>query len=165
MKPKPQKRHPSLIPLSHDHHHGLVMAERLVRGRAANPGADWPEEATDQGERLLRFFESDLEPHFEAEEKHLFPLAARVLTDGAERTGALLRDHERMRGMIRAIGREPDGVTRERLRAFGELLRAHIRREERDFFPRVQAEFAPEELEALAAALADAATGAACRRR
>lgn len=141
------------------------MAERLVRGRATNPNADWPEEAADQGARLLRFFESDLEPHFQAEEAHLFPLAARVLTDGAERTGALLRDHERMRDMIRAIRRDPDGVTREQLRAFGEVLRAHIRAEERDFFPRVQAEFGPEELKALAAPLADAATGAACRRR
>ncbi len=165
MKHKPLKRHPSLIPLSHDHHHGLVLAERLVRGRAANPDADWPESPAEQAARLLEFFASDLEPHFEAEETHLFPLAARALADGEARTAALVRDHARMRRMVREIESGPSGVTREQLRAFGELLRAHIRAEEREFFPRVQAGCAPEDLEALAAPLADAATGAACRRR
>ncbi len=165
MNPKPLKRHPSVIPLSHDHHHGLVLAERLVRGRAANPKSDWPESAVEQGARLVHFFATDLEPHFEAEEAHLFPLAARVLADGEARTGALLRDHEAMRRMVREIESDPASVTRDRLRAFGEILRAHIRSEERDFFPRVQAECAPDELEALAAPLSDAATGAACSRR
>lgn len=34
------KRHPSLIPLSHDHHHGLVLAFRLREGlpRLSHPG-------------------------------------------------------------------------------------------------------------------------------
>ena len=165
MKPKPQKRHPSLIPLSHDHHHGLVLAERLVRGRATNPKSDWPEGAVEQGARLVHFFATDLQPHFEAEEAHLFPLAARALADGEARAGALIRDHETMRRMVREIESDPAGVTRDRLRAFGEILRAHIRSEERDFFPRVQAECAPDELEALAAPLSDAAAGAACSRR
>ncbi len=31
------KRHHSLIPLSHDHHSGLVLAQRLILGRSAAP--------------------------------------------------------------------------------------------------------------------------------
>ena len=62
MNPKPLKRHPSLIPLSHDHHHGLVLAERLVRGRAANPKSDWPESAVEQGARQRHRILRPLDP-------------------------------------------------------------------------------------------------------
>lgn len=158
------KRHASLAPLSRDHHHGLVMAERLILGRSTNPNADWPEDRTDQAARLIAFFKSDLLPHFEAEEAHVFPAAAREMADGAREAAALVADHEAMRAMIRGL--EADGVSRldDRLPAFGLLLRAHIRREERELFERMQAACDAATLAAVGAALAAAplGRGAAC---
>ncbi len=158
------KRHASLVPLSRDHHHGLVMAERLILGRSTNPNADWPEERVAQVTRLIAFFQSDLSPHFEAEEAHVFPPAAREMANGAREAAALVADHEAMRAMIR--GFEADGVSRldDRLPAFGLLLRAHIRREEQELFQQMQAACEPATLAALGAALAAAplGRGAAC---
>ena len=153
------KRHASLVPLSRDHHHGLVMAERLILGRSTNPNADWPEDRTGQAARLIAFFKSDLVPHFEAEEVHVFPAAAREMADGARKAAALVADHEAMRAMIRGL--EADGVSRldDRLPAFGLILRAHIRREEQELFERMQAACDTATLAAIGAALAAAPLG------
>jgi hypothetical protein len=58
------KRHPALIPLSHDHHRALVEARRL---RAA----DAPESAA-AATAFLRFFADETIPHFRQEEELLF---------------------------------------------------------------------------------------------
>lgn len=158
------KRHASLVPLSRDHHHGLVMAQRLVLGRSTNPRADWPADRAHQAARLIEFFETDLRPHFEIEEAHVFPAAARDLHDGAGRTRALVAEHETMRAMIRELADDPTSRLEERLTAFGELLKAHIHQEEQVLFEQMQAACAPEVLETLGARIADAATGGpACR--
>ena len=158
------KRHASLVPLSRDHHHGLVMAERLILGRSTNPNADWPEARTEQVARLLAFFESDLRPHFDAEEAYVFPAAAREMEEGGREVAALVADHEAMRALIR--GFETDGVSRldDRLPAFGLILRAHIRREEQALFERMQAACESTTLDTVGAALeaAPLGRGAAC---
>ena len=143
------KRHPSLVPLSRDHHHGLVMAQRLVLGRSTNPRAEWPADPAQQAARLVEFFETDLRPHFEIEEAHVFPAAARALVDGESRTRALIAEHETMRAMIRALDADPASRLRDRLTAFGALLRAHIHTEERVLFERMQGTCDSELLEAL----------------
>lgn len=158
------KRHASLVPLSRDHHHGLVMAERLILGRSTNPNADWPEDRCEQVSRLIAFFESDLRPHFDAEEAHVFPAATREMEEGGREVAALVADHEAMRALIR--GFEADAVSRldDRLTAFGLLLRGHIRREENDLFEGMQVACEPATLAMVGAALASAplGRGAAC---
>ena len=42
------KRHESLVPLSRDHHFGLIMVQRLILGRETNPRADWPTDRAQQ---------------------------------------------------------------------------------------------------------------------
>ena len=71
------KRHESLVPLSRDHHFGLIMAQRLILGRATNPRADWPTDRAQQAMRLVEFFKSDLRAHFDIEETHVFPVGRR----------------------------------------------------------------------------------------
>jgi hypothetical protein len=51
------KRHPALVPLSHDHHHALVEARRLRRA------ADSPESAA-AAAAFLRFFAYETVRHF-----------------------------------------------------------------------------------------------------
>ena len=149
------KRHPSLVPLSRDHHHGLVMAKRLILGRSANPRADWPADRAQQAARLIEFFETELGPHFEVEESHVFPAAARDLEEGASRTRALVAEHEAMRAIVRDLVAEPSVRLEERLIAFGELLEAHIRTEERILFEQMQAACDPAVLESLGARIAE----------
>jgi iron-sulfur cluster repair protein YtfE (RIC family) len=60
------KRHPALIPLSHDHHHALVEARRLRRA------ADAPESAA-AARAFLGFFADETVRHFREEEELLFP--------------------------------------------------------------------------------------------
>ena len=149
------KRHASLVPLSRDHHHGLVLAQRLILGRSTNPRADWPADRAQQAARLIEFFESDLRPHFEAEEAHVFPAAARHLGDGASRTRALIAEHETMRTMIRELTDDPTSHLDARLTAFGELLKEHIHTEERILFERMQAACDAETLEDLGTRIAE----------
>ena len=68
------KRHPSLVPLSHDHHHGLALALRCRKHALGqlNPGDQASLE--DCAAEVVQFFEAALLPHFEAEEKVLFML-------------------------------------------------------------------------------------------
>lgn len=156
------------------------MAERLVLGRSTNPRADWPADRWEQARRLIDFFETDLRPHFDAEEVHVFPAAARDVQDGRSLVQALADDHEAMRAMIRELGAgavdaagagpgpgpaSPRGLD-DRLRAFGERLRRHIRIEERELFERMQAECSPETLREIETRLAEheAAGGPSCRR-
>ena len=153
------KRHASLVPLSRDHHHGLVMAERLILGRSTNPSADWPEDRAQQAERLIEFFETDLRAHFEVEETDVFPVAARDLHDGADCTRALTAEHETMRAMIRDLATDSTVSLEARLAAFGELLKAHIRREERVLFEQMQSECEPGVLEKLGARIAGRGAG------
>ena len=162
------QRHPGLVPLSREHHHGLVMAERLVLGRSTNPRADWPADRTAQARRLLDFFETDLRPHFEAEEAHVFPVAAREVAAGERLVQRLVDDHEAMRAMVRALAAGGPGPASlpdldDRLRTFGERLRRHIRVEERELFERMQADCAPETLREVETRLAAHAGRPSCR--
>lgn len=161
------KRHASLVPLSRDHHHGLVMARRLILGRSTNPRADWPADRALQAVRLIEFFETDLRPHFEVEEAHVFPAAKRDLSDGARCTRALLAEHETMRAMIRDLVADPTSALQERLAAFGKLLEAHIHTEERILFEQMQTACDAQVLDALGARIAGHdrdADGPGCRR-
>ena len=63
------KRDPSLVPLSHDHHHALVQARRLREG--AEPGASF-----------LRFFSEETIRHFCEEEERLFPALVSAVVGG-----------------------------------------------------------------------------------
>ena len=157
------KRHAALVPLSRDHHRGLVMARRLTTGQPANPRDDWPADRGRQAARLVRFFETDLRPHFAAEEAHVFPAAARALPDGDRRTRALVAEHETMRAMIRELADAPASRLDALLTAFGELLRAHIRAEEHELFQQMQAACDPETLETLGTRIAG--RGATCDSR
>jgi hemerythrin-like domain-containing protein len=114
------KRHPRLRPLSDDHHRALVLARRVRKSR--EPGAIWPD--------VVARFASELEPHFQEEERWLFPL---LDSGGAHALAAQARaDHARLRELIRAE------VTRDSAAELAALLERHVRFEERELFPRVE---------------------------
>jgi iron-sulfur cluster repair protein YtfE (RIC family) len=124
----PLKRHPALVPLSHDHHHGLVVAQRLKRGDTAYQSV-----ATIR-ESLELLWSEELEQHFRQEEEVLFvvpefPEQVQMMIDRA------LKDHARMRELIEGCTDDDAGETG---REVGLLLESHIRFEERELFPMIQ---------------------------
>ena len=141
------KRHPGLIPLSHDHHDALVLAQGLILGRSRAPRSTWPTDRPQQALRVLDFYETALRPHFEAEETVVFPIAVERLDEGPALVRQLLADHDEIRAHIQALERTPATDLDNRLPALGRLLDSHIRNEERVLFERLQQAMTAAELE------------------
>jgi quercetin dioxygenase-like cupin family protein len=153
------RRHPSLAPLSRDHHRALVEAG--AARRAARGDAEARREA---GRAFAAFFAGHSVPHFRAEEEDLFPLLAPG--DGQDPPEALTRalvEHVRLHALAGAIGAAAaDGeVPSGLLDGAGALLEAHVRLEERVLFPLIEETVAEERLAALRLPGGDAARGGA----
>ena len=126
-------RHPSLIPLSHDHHHGLGLALRCRKqalGRIKPLGAEGLKE---RAAEFRNFLAQSLTPHFKAEEEALFPWLSSSVPDSQPLIDDLLRDHKLLRAAAVNLAGERDLA--KVLFDAGDLLERHIRREERELFP------------------------------
>ena len=141
------RRHPSLVPLSEDHHHELVQARRLL---AAAEAGDAEARLAAADAWVRTFFETTVR-HFRREEEELFPLYARHAgsTPLLER---ILAEHMELHGLARALRTAVAAgeVDAERLLELGTLLREHVRLEERELFEEIQRVVPAAELEALA---------------
>src|SRR2546427_9291332 len=96
-------RNPNLIPLSRQHQHALALCVRLDRAIRAGEVdlAAWQAEIQQQ-------FESEIAIHFVAEEKELFPAAARY-PELLPLVKELLAEHVLLRDCCsRAAGRSLD---------------------------------------------------------
>jgi signal transduction histidine kinase len=129
------KRHPSLVPLSHDHHHGLVQARRL-RSAAAGDSATRASAAAE----FLRFFAAETVRHFRDEEETIFPLLVDQVESPPELLGQVLLEHQRIHALVARLddalahGEAPAELMLE----LGETLESHIRLEERSLFPLIE---------------------------
>jgi iron-sulfur cluster repair protein YtfE (RIC family) len=157
-------RHSSLIPLSHDHHHGLVLALRLKKGgpTTQKDAEVWPSELLSHARAAHHFFEHELLPHFSQEETHLFPVAALLGGAVADQIEELTREHVEMRrlfGEIPALLEQEDRTAlTSLLPRIGEVLEKHIRREERILFPAMEEALSADQLGAISAGLQNART-------
>jgi quercetin dioxygenase-like cupin family protein/iron-sulfur cluster repair protein YtfE (RIC family) len=136
------KRHPSLVPLSHDHHHALVEARRL---RRAADGPD--EERRRAATSFLRFFSTETIRHFREEEERLFP----ILADHEEARELLVRallEHQRIHALVTNLDRARD-PTSSSMRELADTLEAHVRLEERQLFPLIEQVVGEEALDGL----------------
>ena len=126
-------RHPSLIALSHDHHHGLALALRCRKqalGQLKPMGAAGLRE---RAKEFLEFFSANLVAHFHAEEEVLFPFMCSLTPDGAIMIDGLIKDHELIRRMVAQL--EVGTGLAKLIFDLGDLLERHIRKEERELFP------------------------------
>jgi hemerythrin-like domain-containing protein len=141
-------RDKSLIPLSHQHQHALALCVRLDRAIRAGKIdlEEWQTEIQQQ-------FETEIGFHFAAEEKELFPAAARF-PELQFLVEELLAEHVLLRDCFsRAALRSLD---QHELRKFGEKLAQHIRKEERQLFEGMQRIMTAQQLALLGAALDEA---------
>lgn len=117
------KRHIALEPFSRDHNEALIAARNLLETR---PGV---------AETFKQLWESELQDHFKQEELLLGPLLD-------ETTLARLQsEHDQI--FLQKL------VLPESARELGALLKAHVRWEERELFPWIEAHSSQEQLEAL----------------
>ena len=152
-------RDPSLIPLSHQHQHALALCVRIERALQAGPedlGA-WQRE-------VHQDYANEVQFHFAAEEKVLFP-AAKRFPELAALVEELSSEHERLREYFVHAGRGT--MDQGELSTFVKLLSGHIRKEERQLFEAMQERIRPEELKSLGDELAGALVDAVqvCRLR
>jgi mannose-6-phosphate isomerase-like protein (cupin superfamily) len=119
------RRHPALVPLSHDHHHALVRARRLRRAAAGE--GDLPAAVA----AFVRGFARESVLHFREEEEELFPLVLRHAPAASGLLQELVGEHLRLHALA---GRLAEGELDAAAEA-GELLERHVRREERELFP------------------------------
>ncbi len=133
-------RDKNLIPLSHQHQHCLALCVRLDRALQAG-GVDleaWQAE-------IQQIFEQEITFHFAAEEKELFPVAARF-PELQPLVQELLTGHI----LLRAAARKLHVAG---LQALVDKLASHIRKEERELFEGMQRLMKPEELSIVGVAL------------
>ena len=125
-------RHPSLILLSHDHHHGLALA---LRCRKQALGQLKPMGATGLRERAnecLEFHANHLIAHFRAEEEVLFP-ALRGIAPGSDViVDDLLSQHQEISRLMSQL--DATAGLAKLIFDLGDLLERHIRKEERELF-------------------------------
>ncbi|MBU0528544.1 hemerythrin domain-containing protein [bacterium] len=122
------KRIPELRDLSDDHHRGLVLARKA---KLASKSKDESLIANVWKEIKEKFI-SELEPHFQIEEKFIAPnLAALGKVILLER---FYTDHKILRKLIKSGSKK----TSVELHFVGVLLEKHIRFEERELFEEAQ---------------------------
>jgi hemerythrin-like domain-containing protein len=142
----------NLIPLSRQHQHALALCVRIDRaspiGEAELP--PWQEE-------LVQQFQSEIKVHFTAEEQVLFPVA-RSFSELIPLVEDLLTDHAALRASF-ALAEEQKMSPTDLLR-FAERMSAHIRKEERQLFERMQELMNPDEMTRLGQGLETALAGA-----
>lgn len=146
-------RDKSLIPLSHQHQRALALCVRIDR---AQPIAGKDLEAW-QAE-IEQHFQREIGSHFAAEEAVLFP-AASQFPELVPLVEELIADHDALReSFSQAQARQ---LSPETLPGFAAQLSAHIRKEERQLFERMQKLMNAEQLSSLGARLEDALKDAA----
>lgn len=137
-------RDKNLIPLSHQHQHALALCVRIDR---AAPIAEaelpaWLEE-------IGQIFQNEIQFHFAAEESVLFP-AARKFPELGELMADLHTDHDWLRAQF---GQAMVAMNSKELHTLAERLSAHIRKEERLLFERLQQLMSAEEIADIGAKL------------
>lgn len=134
-QPKPLKRDKALHPLSHDHHHGLLLCWKIRTGISKNISPERMKNYTNW------FYKTHLIPHFELEESLMFP----ILGNEHELIKKALAEHRRLKRLFEA---ESDLI--RNLSLIEEELEQHIRFEERILFMEIQKQATSAELELVA---------------
>ena len=129
---KPIKRNKLLQPLSREHHHSLLLSWKIRTGFKKNIEPERIKKYVDW------FFRHHVRPHFEMEEKYIFP----ILGMDQELVKQAMAEHRRL---IRLFS-DNDEIEKS-LSLLEEELESHIRFEERVLFNEIQQIATNEQLE------------------
>lgn len=129
------QRHPNLIPLSHEHKSLLFVCRYLKKDAAPYEG--YPLDAQSKFAYMVKVFQEIMVPHIQKED-HLFEqcYGRNAVIDGM--LDELREEHRIISGMYSALVDHPDLV--EAMHTIAVSLEAHIRKEERVVYEKLQAE-------------------------
>lgn len=145
------RRHESLMPLSREHHDGLIAAQLIKKGAANYKGM--PTDFKGKSEYIVQFYYQHLIPHFEDEEERLFPLISNIENEIDFLIEEIIREHVEIKNYIKAV--EENNHTEETLNELGTLLENHIRKEERILFELIQNKLTEDKLQKIKKVLAE----------
>ena len=135
------KRHSAIVPLSHDHHHALILAQAIKKNAVKSGlGAKSIEEKV---KATIIVYNTELIPHFSHEEVLLFPIALGKDEELDKMIQDMIEEHDKIRNSIESLN---NGNVEENLDEFGKLLENHVRTEERILFPKIEKIVGEEEL-------------------
>ncbi len=138
----PIKRHKALHILSHDHHHGLILAQLIKKGSPQYKSL--PNTIDGKKDYSIRFYNDELIKHFEDEEKILFPFVNGKDDEIDNLIEEIIIEHKKMKQLVNQLESGED--VENTLDEFGSILESHIRKEERDLFMKIQEILTEEEL-------------------
>ncbi len=126
------ERSEGLKTFSREHHHGLLLCWKIRQGISKGVSFDRMKEYTDW------FYKKYLQPHFEAEEKYVFP----ILGKEDPMVKKAISNRRRLDKLFLGNKKRPEIA----LSLGEEELERHIRFEERELFNRIQKEATAEQL-------------------
>jgi hemerythrin-like domain-containing protein len=141
-------RDKNLVPLSRQHQHALALCVRIERASPI-PEADLAAWQVEIGQH----FRAEIRIHFAAEEQFVFP-AARAFAELKMLVEELISEHAWLRE--RFAKAEAQGMSGGEIAQFAQGLSAHIRKEERKLFERLQEVLSEGDLAAMGQKLEDA---------
>jgi hemerythrin-like domain-containing protein len=138
------KRSEALRSLSRDHHQALAVAQRISRA----------DDAAEAAALFLNYWCDHGQRHFRVEEEEvLLPTWALLGAVDYPTSARMVREHLDIRAKALRVAEDP---SLERLHELGRRLASHVRFEERQLFPLIEADLEEEEIERLADAMAEA---------
>lgn len=142
------KRHPSLIPLSREHHGALILSRLLQKD--APPYIGLPHEPVGKAKYALKFYREELKKHF-AEEEKILPVIRGVNSELDKLMQDMVTEHRELDQLFNSINEQDDLALH--LDKLGRAMEVHIRKEERQIFPLIQDSCSDEILRTIAETL------------
>lgn len=136
------KRHKAFYILSHDHHHGLVLAQLIKKD--APVYEHLPKTIEEKVNYTIQSYRDKLIRHFNDEDEILFPKVKGKDPALDNRVDEIINEHREIESLVEELktADKPETV----LNKLGYLLESHIRKEERELFVKFQEVLTEEEL-------------------
>ncbi len=136
----PLQRHEALRSLSRDHHVALQLARAIQIKGDPRLRAELPADGQQLAAHVQRVFSRELAAHFEVEDSVLAPMVAGQDTTLDRIVSDIESEHAEMMELaagLAAASTSPEALE-QRLDRLGAMLESHVRREEREYYERIQ---------------------------
>lgn len=135
----------SLFSISHDHFHGLMVAQIIKKGSSVSK--DLLNDIDDKVRYTIHFYDQELVNHFYIEEQILQPLVRGISKEIDGLFDDLINEHKLIGDLVKSLNDKID--LENKLDKVSTALENHINQEERVLFPKIQETLSEEELETL----------------
>ena len=135
----------SLFSISHDHFHGLMVAQIIKKGSSVSK--DLLNDIDDKVRYTIHFYDQELVNHFYIEEQILQPLVRGFSSEIDKLFDNLISEHKLIGDLVKSLKDKTD--LENKLDKVSAALEKHINQEERVLFPKIQETLSEQELETL----------------